>query len=179
MEHSLKAGPGLYGFGVAGGEAVEAYLFKNQVQGMLLAAPSTGSTQATGTGASDFNVNIAAGIVVVDGTPKEFAAQADFSLFSGTPADMADGESRVYSIIAVKSPVTGEISLQVWKGAAAASGSEKPVDRQTIIDSFDPNTFWFEVGRVTVNRTGDLTVTQSQDSTKRPLFVAKSWHDSN
>lgn len=178
MDNGMRAGAGLFGFGVLGGMGVEAFINKNRVvQGLLVGAPSTASTQATGTGASDFNANITAGLLVVDGVLKEYAAQADFDVASSVAQQMASGQSRIYSIVAYRSTGTGDVALRVFAGAAATTGEQVPVTRETIVDGFSVDTSWFEIARVTVNRTADQTLTQTYDNSVRPVLVAKTVHD--
>lgn len=155
-----------------GGFALEAETRANLVhQGMLVGTPTTGSTQATGAGASDFNVDITPGILAVNGKVKEFAAQADFDLASAGSAIITNGQSIVVSIVAYQNVVSGAIGLRTFRGAAATTGSEEPISDADITAGFGSNTVWYRLANVTVNRTGDTTVTQSHDNTARPSGI--------
>lgn len=158
-----------------GGVGVETQLLNNRViTGMMVGAPSTASTQATGTGASDFNVNIAAGILAVDGHPIEFAAQADFDLASAGAALMASGQSILVDIVAYRSVADGVIRLRGIRGAAATTGSQvAPTDAEIDAKIEAP---WWRLARVTVNRTGDTTVTQSYSNVVRPACIVLTNH---
>lgn len=161
---------------VVGGVGVEFAIFANYIiEGMLLSAPTTSSTQTTGNGASDYNVDIAPGLLAVGSTVKEYAAQADFSLGTDSP-EMVAGQSRVYDIVAYRSVGDGNVYLKVFKGAAATTGQQQPPTDASIEASLAAGTYWMRVGRVTVNRTGDTTVTQTQDNTVRNTLVPGTVH---
>lgn len=146
------------------------------VYGMIPATPTNASTQATGTGASDFNVDFKAvatgspaGLVLVDGKAKQFAAQADFDVASSAAQQMAVGQSRIYTIIAYLNQHDQEIYLKSVPGAAATTGSQvAPTDAE--IDALlAQGTVWMKICNVTVNRTADQTLTQTYDTTVREL----------
>lgn len=144
------------------------------MQGCLVGAPTTASSQVTGTGASDFNADITAGLVLVDGTKKEFAVQADFDVASAAAALMTAGQSIVYSIIALKNPVAGTISMVSLPGAAATTGSQVALTDAEITALYAVGTQWIRIANVTVNRTADTIITQSADNTVRPTSLPPS-----
>ncbi len=153
------------------------HFFKTRiVYGMIPATPTNASTQATGTGASDFNVDFKAvstgspaGLILVDGKAAQFAAQADFDVASSAAQQMASGQSRVYTIIAFLNLHDQVIYLKSVAGAAATTGAQvAPTDAE--IDALlAPGTVWMKICNVTVNRTADTTVTQTYDTTVREL----------
>lgn len=130
------------------------------MDGLRSGAPSTGSTQASGVGNTDWNVNVAAGAVVCNGVEKEFAAQADYDVHSGSLL-LADGES-VYAWLVAKE-AAGTVSMDVVKGAAATTGEQiAPTDAEITAAVTHAN--WTKLGKLLVNRTGDTTLTQSQSN---------------
>lgn len=169
-----KQGSGYFGFNVVGGQGTEFQMFQNRVvEGMLVGAPTNASTQATGTGASDYNCNIAAGILVCNGKKTEFAAQADYDIGTATTGNaiLANGQSMVVSLVVHCSVITGLVTLQAIRGTIATTGSQVAPTKATIEAKLAPNTFWFKLADVTVNRTGDTTVTQSYNNLVRPCLV--------
>ena len=165
-------GTGRFGFGIVGGVGVESQIFQNRViEGMLVGVPTTASTQVTGTGAYDYNVNIATGLLAVDGTVKEYAAQVDYDVGSGAVANLIVGQSMVYSIIAYKSRGDGAVYMKSVPGAAATTGAQVAPTDAVIEAGLATGTFWWRLADVTINRTGDTTVTQSQNNTVRPTLI--------
>lgn len=153
------------------------HFFKTRiVYGMVPATPTNASTQATGTGASDYNVDFKAvatgspaGLILVDGKAKQFAAQADFDVASSAAQQMASGQSRIYTIIAFLNHHDREIYLKSCPGAAATTGSQVALTDAEIDALLAPGTVWMRICDVTVNRTADTTVTQTYDTTVREL----------
>lgn len=138
----------------------------SQIMGGLAGAPTTASTQATGAGATAWNVNVAALLASVAGVIKELAAAADFAIHSATQL-VANGQSCVAALVLKN--VTGTISMVAVKGSAATTGAQvAPTDSaiQAAVGAGNP---WIKLAECTLNRTGDTTVTQSQDNTKRPF----------
>lgn len=157
-----------------GGSGSEFDLHQNQVVGMLVGAPTTGSTITDSTDAHDFNVNIATGIMVVDGVVLEFAAQADYDIShssSAVPTDMGTGYSIVYSIIAYKSLGDAVVRLMVVAGDVALDAAALPATQATIEALLAEGTPWFELARTKVKRTAATTLTQTYDNTVRPLQI--------
>lgn len=153
------------------------HFFKTRiVYGMIPATPTTGSSQATSTGASDFNIDFKAvatgspaGLILVDGKAKQFAALADFDVASSAAQQMASGQSRIYTVIAFLNQLDQEITLKSIPGAAAATGSQVAATDAEIDAYLAQGTTWMRICNVTVNRTADTTVTQSYDTTVREL----------
>lgn len=161
---------------LTGGRGVEFQHFANRiVQGMMVLTPTNASTQATGTGALDLNVDIELGILAVGSTVREYDAQADYALLNESGA-LVDGESLIMAIVAYKSRGDNTIYLLNVKGAAAITGSQvAPTDAEIEV-SFAADTYWMKIAEVTVNRTGDTSVTQSQDNTVRNTLVPGTVH---
>lgn len=141
--------------------------FKNKVcTGLMAAAPTTPSTQATGSGNTAWRVNLDKGTVVVGGVKKEFAAEADRVLHSGSFYTSLDsGDSAIVTIVAKKDDA-GAVTLVNVKGAAAVTASVvAPTDAQ-IQAAVGAGLEWVKVCECKLNRTADTTVTQSQDNSK-------------
>lgn len=149
------------------------YHERNKVlSGLLATTPTSASTQASGaTGATAWNVNLGAGIVIVGGVAKEFAAQADYAVHSAT---IVTGLQSTYTVVAalVAKNVSGTVTLAVVLGTAAltAGGTAVAPTDAVIQAAVGAANSWVKVAELTINRTADTTVTQSQDSTKRPLL---------
>ena len=164
-------------FGIAGVINPEYNLNRNRiVQGLLIGVATTASTQVTGDGASDINVNISAGILLLDGQVKEYAAQADYALYNATPA-MDAGESIIISLVAYRSLGDGVLRLRSVVGAAATTGSQVVPTNVEIEALFETGTYWFRLANITVNRTADTTLTLSYDNTVRPLLIFPTIQD--
>lgn len=147
------------------------YHFKNMLDGCLLAAPSTPSSQASGVGNTLWNVNIGSGTKIVNGVALNQAEVADETIHSGSLlTGLINGTSAITAIVAYG--VSGTI-LAVT-GTPATTGSQvAPTDAeiQAAVDLLTADAPWVKLGETTLNRTGDTTVTQTYDNTKRPLLA--------
>lgn len=172
MGHNIDDGP--LGYGVIPGEAPESGTFRNCVmQGLFVNAPTTASAQLTGTGNGSYRVDITQGIVHVDGYIAEAAAAADLLLETAGNI-MASGYSKVYTVIYWAHPSTGVISRKIVGGTAALTGAQVAPTTAEIEAVIPDGAYWVPVANVTMNRTGDTTVTQSQVNTVRPSLLAKT-----
>lgn len=154
------------------------------VTGLLASAPTSASTQATGaTGATALNVNISAGIVAVNGQLKEFTAAVDTSLWDTTvytgddsgagTTTLTNGKSAIVTLVAASSSATrgsGTITLVQVHGATATTGAQVAATDAEIQTKVGASLPWVKIAEVTVNRTGDTTVTQSQNNILRPAL---------
>lgn len=138
-----------------------------KVSGLVCLPPTNASTQATGaSGALDWNVDISEGFAVANAVEATFAVQADFDVFSDD-SPVTDGQSIVGALVA--SEAAGTTSLEVVNGAAATTGSQvAPTDAQ--ITTGVGHARWVKIAELTLNRTGDTTVTQSQKNSARENF---------
>ena len=136
------------------------------LSGLSIYAPTTPSSQATSTGNTDFNVNISAGECEIQGLLGPAAAVADGDIFHGSfLTGFVVGKS-VVAAAYIKN-VSGTISLCYLKGAVATTGSETgPTNAQIQTDAGSGN-HWVHLGETTLNRTGDVTVTQTYDRSKQ------------
>lgn len=167
-------GIGPLNFGIVGGLAPEGQLWLNYIpNGLLVKDPTTSSAQLTGTGNGTYRYNIDAGIIHVDSTIKEFPAAAD-QLLEPAGNIMANGYSKVYSVIAWRNPDTSAVALKVIPGTAALTGSQVAPSVADVEAALMPSAAWVLIANVTVNRTGDTTVTQSTDNTVRPSLVPQT-----
>jgi hypothetical protein len=144
--------------------------FRNCILSGGFNTPTTGSTQASGAaGATDWNVNHTDILAVVNGTVGIVAAAADYDVHSGSVYTGLTAASKSAIATAVIKNVSGTLSLAIVKGTAAATGSQvAPTDAEITASVGSSNT-WVKVAELTINRTADTTVTQSQDNGKRPL----------
>lgn len=141
---------------------------KNKVcNGLMVAAPTTPSTQATGTGATAWRVDVAAGVVVVGGVKKEFAAEPDRVIHSATQYTGLASLSSAIATIVAKKDAAGAVTLVNVKGAAAvtATGAVAPTDAE-IQAAVGAGLDWVKVCECTLNRTADTAVTQTQNNAK-------------
>lgn len=150
--------------------------FNNCVAGGVIepTAPTTASTQATGaSGVTVVRVNLPAFTVVVDGVQKSFTAEADRVLHDTTvytgvdSSTLTSGKSAIITIVAKNA--SGTVSLVNVKGGTATTGSQvEATDAQ--IDTAVSSVEWVKVCEVLINRTGDTTITQSQDGQDAPCL---------
>jgi len=138
-------------------------VYKNGMAG----APTTASTQLTGAGVTEWRVDIEALLVAVGGVLAEIAAAADFVIHDTTNL-FADGESVIAALVAKN--VSGTITVVAVKGAAAVTGSQVAPTDGEIQTAVGAGNDWIKIAECTINRTGDTSVTQSQDNTFRPAL---------
>ena len=168
--------------------------FDNCVKmGLLSAAPTNASTQATGaTGATVARVNLAAGVVIVNGTQKSFAAEADRVLHDTTVytgADAGAGTTTLtttncyakITIVATSNSATrgsGTVSLVNCKGATATTSALAlectDAEIQTKATGVLP---WVKVAVVELYRSADTVISQTNDSTAAPAIGVNSDSD--
>jgi hypothetical protein len=113
-----------------------------------------------------WRVNLAAGVARLGPAAKDFTAQADFSVHSATQL-VANGQSCVAALVAKN--VAGTVSIVAVKAAAATTGSQKAPTDSAIQAAVGAGVDWIKLSEVTINRTADTAVTQSQDNTKADL----------
>jgi len=139
------------------------------VAGGLAKDPTTPSSQATGTGNTAWLINLDAVVVVVDGVMKEFAAQTDVVIHSGSYlTGFASGKSCKAAVVAKLDGST--VTIETVKGTAATTGSEVGPTDAVIQAAMGAGKSWVKLAEDTLNRTGDLTVTQAHDNTARPVL---------
>jgi hypothetical protein len=138
------------------------------VQGGRVVDPTTGSTQATGNGATAWRVDIGEIMAELGGVAFEQDADADYVIHSATEL-VNDGESCIAAIVLKNDG--GTVSVDHVKGTADTTGDEiAPTDAEIQAD-LGADVKWLRLADCTLNRTADTTVTQSQDNTVR--FTAK------
>ena len=140
------------------------------IDGGLAGTPTTASTQATGaTGALAWRINVDKMVGTLDGVAFELAAQADFVVYSGAgPITAAPAQSIVYALVLLQA-ANGTFSTVVVAGTAAATGSQvAPTDAVIAADvTVAAGLRWVRLADLTINRTADTTVTQSQNNKVR------------
>lgn len=164
---------GALGYGIVGNTPPEAGLNKFRVDGCFVTTPTTASAQLTGTGNGSFRVNITPGIVTINGyqyflAPTATKAVLEDQLLEAAGNILADGESKVYSILVWLHPVTQALALKIHAGTKATTGAQVAPTVAQIEAGLHVDAAWVHLADVTVNRTGDTTVTQAQDNLVRP-----------
>jgi hypothetical protein len=143
---------------------------RNRVHtGLLCGNPTTPSVQLTGAGGFiDWNVDLEGGMVTVNGTAYELAEVADVDMAHGV-AVVTNGQSCIAAVIVDDTGV-----LRVVLGTAAVTANVRPVTDAAItaavLSALGAGHEWVKIAECTVNRTGDLTLTQSQSNLLRPLL---------
>ena len=170
---SDAAGP--FGYGVAGGEGVEAQLFQNRVVGAMIQKSTTGSTQATGTGNGAYIHDITAGFAVVGGKVLEIAGAADVACEAAGNI-MASGYSVYYMFVAYLSPA-GVVTRKTVKGTVALTAAVVVPTPAEITAAVPVGCPWVALDTMRINRTADTTVTEAVDNQYRPMLLPKTVHD--
>jgi len=146
--------------------AAAAYRGKGAVlSGGEMSGPTTGSTQASGVGNTDWNIDLAAGLYEVNSTVDAVAASADFDIHSASfLTGLANGSSCIAAIV-VKD-TAGTLSYDKVKGTPATTGTQvAPTTAE--IDTGIGHQNWTKLGEVTINRDGDTSVTESYSMATR------------
>jgi hypothetical protein len=131
--------------------------------------PTTGSSQLTGTGNTTWNVDIEAMIVSVGGVMKELAVQADVAIHSGSfLTGLISGASCIAAVVLKN--VAGTVTQAIVKGTPATTGTQVAPTDAEIQTAVGAGNDWVKIAECTLNRTGDTTVTESQDNTGRPVL---------
>lgn len=126
--------------------------------GLRAGTPTTASTQITGAGATNWNVNVEGGSCIVNDVEGNFEPEADRAIHDTTQL-VANGESCKAWIVA--SEAAGSVSKEDVKGTAATTGTEvAPTDAEITTAVGHAN--WTKLALCTINRTADTTVTQSE-----------------
>jgi hypothetical protein len=130
------------------------------MDGLIVSDPTTPSTQASGVGNTDWNVDVSAGVAVANSVEGAIAAAADFDVHSGSLL-LADGESVLGWLVITEA--AGTVAMEAVLGAAATTGTQvAPTDAE--ITTAVGHSDWQKHSQILLNRTGDTTVTQSQDN---------------
>jgi hypothetical protein len=142
---------------------------KNKIVAGFVTDPTTPSAQLTGTGNTTWSYDMTTLLGIVNGAVGEIAAATDGTIHSGSfLTGLVDGASCVAALVLENN--AGTFALTVVKGTPATTGSQKaPTDAeiQTAVGASVP---WVKVAECTINRTGDTTVTESQNNNVRPIL---------
>lgn len=150
-------------------ECIRLHEANRVIEGGLVGDPTTGSSQLTGTGNTDWNANIAEAVVCVGGVVEHLAAAADFDVHSGSfLTGLADGSSCIAAIVAKN--VSGTVTIDKVVGTPAVTGSQVAPTDAEITAAIGASNPWVKIAEITLNRTGDTTVTESQDNGFRPVL---------
>jgi hypothetical protein len=153
-------------------QQIKAHEANKVITGLAATTPTTGSTQTTGDAETDWNVDLSAGAVIVNGVLGTFNVQADFAVHDTDQVPGLDSLDTVVSAI-IAEVDSGAVGLIVVHGTAATTASGNavgPTDAQIEAGLSTAGNEWVKVCELTINRTADTTVTQSQDNTKRPIL---------
>lgn len=135
-------------------------------QAGLVKAPTTPSTQATGAGNTLWNVDLPEYLAKLAGTAAEGLAAADFAIVnSAVIAGFDSGDSVVAAIVLKNS--SGTVSIDKVVGTPAVTGNQVAPTDATIQAALGAGVKWVRLADCTLNRTGDTTVTQSQNNKVR------------
>ena len=131
-----------------------------------------GTTQATGAGgALNFDIDTTAiveAVVLGVGHFEGLAAQTDADATAGadTTWTAISGQSVVYAVVLETGAANDTPAIQAIGGTVATTGSQvPPTDAE--VDTGITHSNWTRIANVTVNRTGDLTVTVVVDDDVR------------
>jgi hypothetical protein len=136
------------------------------IDGGIADTPSSASTQLTGaSGVTEWRVNLGAVRANVNDVDDAIAAAAD-TVIHDTDVLVTDGQS-CYAYIVV-SEAAGSLSFEAVEGTPATTGSQvAPTDAEITTAVGHAN--WAKCALCLLNRTGDTTVTQSEDNRLRDL----------
>ena len=143
---------------------------RNQIlAGAGLAAPTTPSSQASGTGNTSWHINQTALTFLLGGTFKEKTAVNDVDVPTGSfLTGFTTGKSCVAALVMYLS--SGTPTLAAVKGTPATTGSQRAPLDSDIQTQLGAGVAWIKIGETTLNRTGDATVTQTYNNAARPLL---------
>jgi len=139
------------------------------VMGLIAGAPTTPSTQASGTGATSWHVNLSAGEVNLartllaantDGDFLGVALTADYDVYS-SGIGLAAASQSVYARLIAKN-VTGTISLEVVMGTPAAAGSEAIPSNAAVQTQVGATVPWCDIALCHLARNSGTTLTQTE-----------------
>lgn len=149
-------------------EELRAHEANRVLDGLQAGTPTTASSQLTGaTGVTEWRINLDKGLVTVGGVIAEIAAAAD-TVIHDTTVLVTNGQSCVARVVAKK--VSGTITVVTVKGTPATTGSQVAPTDTVVQAAVGSGNDWVELAQCTLNRTGDTTVTQTQNNTYRPVL---------
>lgn len=137
--------------------------------GMLVQAPTTASTQGSGAVKPTVRFNREAGAVSVSGNTTTCPALINQAIGAGALPILAVGESVVLTVTAYRNPSSGVWSLaRIETGVKATTGSEIALSDAEIntVEEYVGKP-WVRIADITINRTGDTTLTQSVNNDSR------------
>lgn len=144
------------------------------LRGCIVGAPTNASTINTGTPAHDFNVNLSAGALAIDGTVVNVNPAADIDLSnSGAAAPLASGQSVIYCLIYWRSKGDGAVRSAWVPGTVAAHAT---VVRPTIAQiktalGIGDDVVWMCVGETRLKCTGATALTQEYNNAIAPFDI--------
>lgn len=131
--------------------------------------PTTPSTQAAGTGNTDWNADMTALEGIVDGVLGAVAVQADYDIHSGSfLTGLVVGASCIATFVLKNDG--GTISLDCVVGTPATTGLQKAPTSAEIQTALGAGVEWIRLFHSQINRTADTTVTEAQINQVRPIL---------
>ncbi|MGB5105580.1 MAG: hypothetical protein WBP42_02590 [Candidatus Zixiibacteriota bacterium] len=144
------------------------------LRGCIVGAPTTASTIATATPAHDFNVNLSAGAIAVDGVVVNVNSAADIDLSnSGSATPIVSGQSIIHCLVYWRSKGDGAVR-SAWVAGTAALHAV--VVRPTIAQiktalGFSDDVVWLCVGETRLKCTGATAVSQEYNNAISPFDI--------
>lgn len=147
-------------------------LHNHHIEGGLVKAPSTASTQATGaSGALALRVNTDASLSTIRGTKREKTLAADVVLQNAAFAWGATSAKEVYcSVIYDAGAANDGDTISGKFGTVAATGVAVPLT-DAEIDTLLGHANWIRMADLLVSRTADTTITVAYDNKVRPQLA--------
>lgn len=148
------------------GEVLKEVADDFAILGLLATAPTSGTAQGSGTGATTWNIDVTAGDVVVGAVHKNYAAQSNFSVHASTM--LVAASQSIYARLVEKN-VSGTLSMVVVKGTAATTGLETAPTNSDVVTSLGATVTWRDLALLHLTRDAGTTLTQTQDNQLRTL----------
>lgn len=142
---------------------------RNHVEGGIVKDPTTPSAQLTGTGNTTWSCDIEALFSAVAGVGFESAVQADVAIHSGSfLTGLVNGASCIAAVVLKN--VAGTVTQAIVVGTPATTGSQLAPTDAEIQAAVGAGNEWVKIAECTLNRTGDTTVTETQNNLVRPIL---------
>lgn len=145
------------------------------LRGCIVGPPTNASTINTGTPAHDFNANLSAGALAVDGIVVNVNAAADIDLSNAASANgyLASGQSVIFCLIYWRSKGDGAVRSAWVPGTVAAHAV---VVRPTIAQiktalGIGNDVIWMCVGETRLKCTGATALTQEYNNAVAPFNI--------
>lgn len=142
-------------------EVVPGIFLNIQIEGGMCKPPTTASTQVTGTGASDYNIDVTQLSAIWNGKEFEQSPQADLSLDANATNILTLGQARYYAYILYLDKFTQTLKTLLVKGTIAAVASVAKVTVAQIQAQIGTSNPFIILWEARVHRDADTTVAQT------------------